>query len=197
MIGGNHAELCIQTLLLCLLAAPVLAADPAKTDGSGPFKKKPMFVIEEYQLVLPGKRQEVIDYYMKKVVPVLRTYPGYLGMAVLDPHPDPARFKNPKMAEATVVPDDPIQPHDGVMMDGTVRTDRQIVFHSMIKNSYNLVYHHYIADEETLLDLIHHGEFEGRWRKMYGTELWDTLSAEYFKNMQNHYDVVNTFVQFE
>lgn len=167
------------------------------------YVKKPRFVIEEYHLVKPGKEQEVINWYLTKLEPVLKTYPGYLGMEILSTQSD-GSVKDPEISRLIGLPDKVILPHLGIMIDGEVRTDKQINLHAMLRGQYNLMYRHYLADEDSFKKLMEGHEragegsnpesLPGRWKKMYGTELWDTMAKEYFVNLDNHYDVVYRFV---
>jgi hypothetical protein len=186
-----------------LMAAPPVAAQ-AQPEPPHLFVRAPKFVIEEYQLVKPGKEQEIIDYYRRKVEPVLKTYPGYLGMSVVTADPS-GIVKDPEIAKYVGLPHQPILPHLGVMMDGAVRTDRQINFHSMLRGAYTIVFHHYIADEATLKSIMQGHDvpggdassFPARWRQRYGNDVWDTLAKEYFVNLVNHYDVIYVYAQPE
>lgn len=181
--------------LLMLAQLPFAAATSAA--DVGPYKTQPRFIIEEYHLVSEGKTEEVIEYYREKVIPVLQSFDGYVGWAVLTPNPAPGKITS-KLVESFVgLPDNPILPHDAIMMDGEIRTNRQVHFQSTLKNTYNLVFHHYVKDEATLASLIDHKAVADAWRDMYGTELWDSLAREYFVNMRNHWDTVYLYETFE
>ncbi len=36
-----------------------------------------------------------------------------------------------------------------------------------------------------------------KWKKMYGTDIWDEMEKNYFAHMKNHYDVVYSYESVE
>lgn len=201
----NKPDWVRRALLFGAVAAPVSAAPVAGASSKGAFTRPPLFVIEEYHLVLEGQRSRVIDYYRSRVLPVLRSYPGYMGWSVLDPKPPATAFRSAAVAAAVGIPAEPIQPHEGVVLDGVVRTDRQLVFHTSLNGAFNLIFQHHITDEETFLALIGHTEagaaisnsLSNRWMEFYGTDIWEEMARDYFIHMKNHYDVVYSFTSSE
>lgn len=165
---------------------PVLAGDP------------PKYYIEEYLLVRPEKIDWFIDYYDKKVVPVLRNCPGYKGWMISSYRPEPGKsFDKPKDGEENAAwhslgpPDDIFVDHAGSRYNERERTNSTVHFHAMMKPTYNLIMHHYFADYESLTDL--NNCLNNGWRKMYGKSAWDDLAENYFIHVRNHSDTIYRF----
>jgi hypothetical protein len=196
---------------LALPAAASLSTDSAQAQtrgkGKAPVSKlyngrKPLIVIEEYHLVKEGKEQAVIDYYLKMVEPVLREFDGYMGMTILSPFAGP--ITNPSVAPYIGIAENVIVPHLGLMLDGEVRTDRQLVMHSVLRGTFNLMYRHYFADETSFANvmkghdvpqgLMDPATFPGKWQARYGANVWDQMAKEYFSMIKNHWDVAYRFI---
>lgn len=206
LLNGSAAVLaaCLVSLGGLSMATSAHAQPAAEAaPKSKLYVRKPRFVIEEYHLVKPGKEEEVIAWYLKNIVPVLQTYPGYIGMEVLSNSSD-ASVKDPEIAKLIGLPKTDILPHLGIMMDGQIRTDRSINFHSVLQNQFTLMYRHYLSDEASFKALMEGHETRGdglsseslpaKWRKIHGTDLWDTMAKEYFVDIDNHWDIVYRFV---
>jgi hypothetical protein len=192
--------LIVTTALAMGLVAQAVAKPEAKSSppqlpqlSSTP----PQYYIEEYLLVRPEKVDWFIDYYEKKVVPVLQTCPGYLGWMISSYRPEPGKsFDKPEDEENAAwhslgPPDSIFVDHAGGRYNEKERTNSTIHFHAMMKPTYNLIMHHYFRDYDGVKDL--NSCFTDGWKKLYGTVAWDDLADNYFIHVQNHSDTVYRF----
>jgi hypothetical protein len=172
--------------------APV-AARQLNTD-TGPFAVRPKYVILEKHLVVEGKQDHVTDFYIDKVMPVLNDIPGYLGMAVLSPEPDVGVEMDSQGILGIGLPDDVLQAHAALRPNAGPRTDLSIHLDAIMKGTFNLMFEHYLATDDSFRLL--HDDLERLWIERYGTDVWDDLADNYFVHFRNHWDTVYRFTRF-
>jgi hypothetical protein len=162
-------------------------------NDNGPFAVRPKYVILEKHLVVEGKQEQVTDYYIEKVMPVLNEIDGYLGMAVLSTEPDGVAMDSQGIL-GVGLPDDVLQPHAALRPDAGDRTNLSIHLDAIMKGTFNLMFEHYLASDDAFRLL--HDEIERLWQEKYGTDIWDDLSDQYFIHFRNHWDTVYRFTRF-
>lgn len=162
-------------------------------EALGPFKVRPKYVILEKHLVVEGKQQEVLDYYKTYVMPILYEIDGYLGMAVLSTEPDTVAMDSQGIL-GIGAPDDVLQPHAALRPNAGERTNLSIHLDVLLKGTFNLIYEHYLATDESFHQL--HDEIERLWQERYGRDIWDDLADNYFIHFRNHWDTVYRFTDF-
>jgi hypothetical protein len=162
-------------------------------NDNGPFAVRPKYVILEKHLVVEGKQEQVTDYYIEKVMPVLNEIDGYLGMAVLSTEPDGVAMDSQGIL-GVGLPDDVLQPHAALRPDAGARTNLSIHLDAIMKGTYNLMFEHYLASDDAFRLL--HDEIERLWQEKYGSDIWDDLADQYFVHFRNHWDTVYRFTRF-
>ena len=144
--------------------------------------------VEEYWHVKEGKIDEFVDYYRKTVYPYLTRLDGYRGWTVKTPLPE--KGSDGKFGWLELGPPDTLFPvHPGIRMDSTIRTDRSVHLHALLKGHYNLIIIHHLASDEALETFI--PELEVMWAKDHdGNNMWDDLSETFFSRIINHWDTI-------
>lgn len=167
---------------------------PRKTNSeSGPFSARPKYLVHEKHLVIEGKQEEVIEFYVDRVVPVLNDIPGYLGMAILSTEPDSVE-RDDQGILGIGLPDDVLQPHAALRPNGGERTELSIHLDALTKGTFNLIFEHFLATDEAFRRL--HDDLERLYRNRWGVDVWDDLSDNYFIHFRNHWDTVYRFTRF-
>jgi hypothetical protein len=162
-------------------------------NDNGPFAVRPKYVILEKHLVVEGKQDYVVDYYINTVMPVLNDIDGYLGMAVLTAEPEGVDMDSQGVL-GSGLPDDVLQPHAALRPNAGSRTDLSIHMDAIMKGTFNLMFEHYLASDDSFRLL--HDDLERLWTEHYGTDVWDDLADNYFIHFRNHWDTVYRFTRF-
>jgi hypothetical protein len=165
----------------------------AMNTDSGPFAIRPKYVILEKHLVVEGKQDHVVDFYLERVMPVLNDIDGYLGMAVLSSEADTVALDSQGIL-GIGLPDDVLQPHAACRPNAGPRTDLSIHVDAIMKGTFNLQYEHYLATDDAFRLL--HDEIERLYQERWGVDIWDDLADNYFVHFRNHWDTVYRFIRF-
>jgi hypothetical protein len=166
---------------------------PRQPSDNGPFLIRPKYVVLEKHLVVEGKQDEVIDFYIERVLPVLNDMEGYLGMAVLSCEPDGVEMDAQGIL-GIGLPDDLLQPHAGLRPNAGPRTEFSIHVDALTKGTFNLIYEHYLETDDAFHRL--HDDIERLYKERWNVDLWDDLAEHYFAHFLNHWDTVYRFTRF-
>lgn len=144
--------------------------------------------VEEYWHIKDGKIDEFVDYYRETVYPYITKLEGYRGWTVKTPLPE--KGSDGKFGWLQLgAPDTLFPQHPGVRMDATIRTDRSVHLHALLKDHYNLIIIHHLADDKTLESFI--PKLEAMWAEDHnGNNMWDDLSETFFSRVINHWDTI-------
>jgi hypothetical protein len=172
------------TLLMFLNPATLLLAEEIDFTPHAPNK----YDVEEYWHIKDGKLDEFVTYYRETVYPYLTRLDGYRGWTVKTPLPE--KGSDGKFGWLELGPPDTLFPvHPGIRMDSTIRTDRSVHLHALLKDHYNLIIIHHLASDEALTTFI--PELEDMWAKDHGgNNMWDDLSETFFSRVINHWDTI-------
>jgi hypothetical protein len=165
----------------------------AMNHETGPFSVRPKYVILEKHLVVEGKQDEVVGFYIERVMPVLNDIDGYLGMTVLSCEPDGVAIDSQGIL-GIGLPDDVLQDHAALRPNAGPRTDLSIHLDAVMRGTFNLMYEHYLATDDSFRLL--HDEIERLYLDRWGVDIWDDLADNYFVHMRNHWDTVYRFTHF-
>ena len=171
-------------LLMFLNPATFIIAEEMDFTPHAPNK----YDVEEYWHVKDGKIDEFVTYYRETVYPYLTRLEGYRGWTVKTPIPE--KGSDGKFGWLELGAPDTLFPvHPGIRMDSTIRTDRSVHLHALLKNHYNLIVIHHLASDEALETFI--PELEVMWAEDHdGNNMWDDLSETFFSQIINHWDTI-------
>ena len=175
------------------MSAETVREQPRKSSPNGPFLIRPKYVVYEKHLVVEGKQDHVLDFYIERVIPVLNDMEGYLGMAVLSPEPDTVDIDDQGIL-GIGLPDDVFQPHAALHLNAGPRNDLSVHLDALTKGTFNLIYEHYLENDAAFQRL--HDDVERLYEERWGVNFWDDLSENYFVHFRNHWDTVYRFTRF-
>lgn len=144
--------------------------------------------VEEYWLIKDGKVDEFVDYYRETVYPYNSRVQGYRGWTVKTPLPE--KGSDGKFGWLQLgAPDTLFPKHPGIRMDSTIRTDRSVHLHALLKDYYNLIIVHHLADDEAVEKFV--PALEKMWAEDHnGNDMWEDLANTFFTRVINHWDTI-------